>query len=59
MRDAPLDTDSSIVPPGDSAEASGPWKPSASSRVRTCLPAGVTFQPAAVTGTRAWAAAPG
>ena len=49
-REAPLESDSSFVPPGDSAEASGPWKPVARRETPNCLPAGVTFQPPAVRG---------
>ncbi len=49
-REAPLESDSSFVPPGESAEASGPWKPVARRETPNCLPAGVTFQPPAVRG---------
>src|SRR5215210_6282001 len=49
-REAPLETDKSLVEPGDSADASGPWKPVARRQTPNCLPAGVTVQPAAVRG---------
>jgi hypothetical protein len=58
-RDAPLDTASSFVAPGVSADASGPWNPVAAGEIPNCRPAGVTVQPAAVTGPRLPAACAG
>src|SRR5215203_356500 len=50
VREAPLETESSFVDPGDSTDASGPWNPVASDEIPNCLPAGSTCQPAAVRG---------
>src|SRR5687768_7986928 len=57
-REAPLETESSFVEPGESADASGPWKPVALRETPNCVPAGLTVQPAAVLGPplpAAWA----